>query len=103
MVLRASHRATELIREIASGTPAKEIGAAGEVPANPVDVSLSYEKCDRVVGVTIKPNTVDEILERFGLRKARAPKPPRSGKSRVIDAICGAMSILSKKLFELMA
>ncbi len=74
MVLRASHRATELIREIASGTPAKEIGAAGKVPANPVDVSLSYEKCDRVVGVTIKPNTVDEILERFGLKKSASAK-----------------------------
>ena len=74
MVVRASHRATELIREIASGTPAKEIGAAGKVPANPADVSLSYEKCDRVVGVTIKPNTVDEILERFGLKKSASAK-----------------------------
>src|SRR5437764_9125422 len=35
MVLRASHRATELIREIANGTPAKEIGVAGKVPAHP--------------------------------------------------------------------
>ena len=74
MVLRASHRATELIREIARGTPAKEIGAAGKVPANPADVSLSYEKCDRVVGVTIKPKTVDEILERFGLKKSASAK-----------------------------
>jgi len=74
MVLRASRRATELIREIASGTPAKEIGAAGKVPANPADVSLSYEKCDQVAGVTIKPNTVDEILERFGLKKSASAK-----------------------------
>ena len=74
MVLRASRRATELIREIASGTPAKEIGAAGKVPANPADVSLSYEKCDQVAGVTIKPNTVDEILERFGLKKNASAK-----------------------------
>jgi phenylalanyl-tRNA synthetase beta chain len=74
MVLRASHRATELIREIASGTPAKEIGAAGKVPANPADVSLSYEKCDRVVGVTIKPKAVDGILERFGLKKSASAK-----------------------------
>src|SRR6059036_1124743 len=43
MVLRASHRATELICEIAGGIPAKEVGAAGKVPANPSDVSLSYE------------------------------------------------------------
>src|SRR5438128_7278562 len=69
MVLRASYRATELIREVADGTPAKEVGAAGKVPANPADVSLSYEKCERVVGMTIKPKTVDEILTRFGLRK----------------------------------
>jgi phenylalanyl-tRNA synthetase beta chain len=74
MVLRASRRATELIREIASGTPAKEIGAAGKVPANPADVSLSYEKCDQVAGVTIKPNTVDEILDRFGLKKSASAK-----------------------------
>jgi phenylalanyl-tRNA synthetase beta chain len=74
MVLPASHRATELIREIASGTPAKEVGAAGKVPPNPSDVSLSYEKCDRVVGVTIKPKTVDDILTGFGLRKSKGAK-----------------------------
>ncbi len=74
MVLRASQRATELIREIAGGTPAKEINVAGKLPANPPDVSLSYEKCDRVVGITIKPKTVDEILSGFGLRKMSAAK-----------------------------
>ncbi|PYL73180.1 MAG: phenylalanine--tRNA ligase subunit beta, partial [Verrucomicrobia bacterium] len=63
-----------ILRGIASGMPAKEIGAAGKVPANPADVSLSYEKCDRVVGVTIKPKTVDEILERFGLKKSASAK-----------------------------
>ena len=72
MVLSASHRATELIREIAGGTPAKEIGGAGKVPANPGDVSLSYEKCDRVVGIGIKPKTADEILTRFGLSKTNS-------------------------------
>src|SRR5437588_4624439 len=74
LVLRASHRATELFREIASGTPTKEIGTAGKVPGNPADVSLSYEKCDRVVGIAIKPKTIDEILTRFGLRKMSATK-----------------------------
>jgi phenylalanyl-tRNA synthetase beta chain len=44
MVLRASQRATELIQEIAGGTPAKEITVAGKPPANPADVSLRYEK-----------------------------------------------------------
>src|SRR5213596_3276085 len=74
MVLRASQRATELIREIAGGTPAKEIEAAGKIPANPADVPLSYDKCDRVVGIPIKPKTVDEILTHFGLMKTSAAK-----------------------------
>jgi phenylalanyl-tRNA synthetase beta chain len=69
MILRASQRAAELMREIAGGTPAKEIHVAGELPADPADVSLSYEKCSRVIGVAIDPKTPDEILTRFGLRK----------------------------------
>jgi phenylalanyl-tRNA synthetase beta chain len=79
MVLRASQRATELIREIAGGTPAMEINVAGKLPTNPADVSLSYEKCDRVVGISIKPRTVDEILVRFGLEQK---KSERKGSSK---------------------
>src|SRR5206468_196707 len=74
MVLCASQRATELIQEVAGGTPAREINIAGKVPPNPADVSLSYEKCNRVVGIAIKPRTVDEILEGFGLKKISAAK-----------------------------
>jgi phenylalanyl-tRNA synthetase beta chain len=74
MVLRASQRATELIREIAGGALAKEIQAAGKLPANPADVSLKYEKCDRVLGIAIKPKQIDEILTGFGLKKASAAK-----------------------------
>src|SRR5947208_8963646 len=69
MILRASQRAAELMRDIAGGGPAKEIHVAGELPADPADVSLSYEKCSRVIGVAIDPKTIDEILTRFGLRK----------------------------------
>jgi phenylalanyl-tRNA synthetase beta chain len=69
MILRASQRAAELMGEIAGGTPAKEIHVAGELPSDPTDVSLSYEKCSRVIGVAIDPKTVDEILTRFGLQK----------------------------------
>ncbi len=72
MVLRASQRAAELIQEIAGGIPAKEINVDGKLPANPADVSLRYEKCDRVVGIAIKPKTVDEVLTRFGLKKISA-------------------------------
>jgi phenylalanyl-tRNA synthetase beta chain len=69
MILRASARATELMREIAGGAPAKEIQIAGELPAHPPDVSLSYDKCSRLIGLTIDPKTIDEILTRFGLQK----------------------------------
>src|SRR2546426_6144728 len=91
MVLRASERATELIREIAGGTPAKEINVAGKIPANPADVSLSYEKCDRVVGLSIKPKTVDEILKGFGLitpsSKARSrARPLKAVKSNELKS-----------------
>jgi phenylalanyl-tRNA synthetase beta chain len=72
MILRASHRATELMREIAGGTSAKEIHFVGKLPADPANVSLSYEKCDRVIGVAIKPKTVDEILTHFGLKKTKS-------------------------------
>jgi phenylalanyl-tRNA synthetase beta chain len=74
MVVRASQRATELIHEIAGGAPSKEITVAGKLPPNPADVSLTYEKCDRVIGVAIRPMQIDEILTRFGLKKTSAAK-----------------------------
>ncbi|MEY2480704.1 MAG: phenylalanyl-tRNA synthetase beta chain [Verrucomicrobiota bacterium] len=80
MILRASQRATELIREVAGGNPAKEINVAGKLPANPNDVSLSYEKSDRTLGVPIKPKTIDEILERFGLEKSKSSKTTSTWK-----------------------
>src|SRR5262249_40496474 len=69
MILRASGRAAELIHEIAAGIPAKEIAVAGELPKNPADVSFSYKKCDRLLGVAIEPRIPDQTLERFGLSK----------------------------------
>jgi phenylalanyl-tRNA synthetase beta chain len=74
MILRASQRATELIQEIAGGTPAKEINLDGKLPPNPADVPLSYDKCDRVIGISIKPKAIDEILTDFGLMKTCAAK-----------------------------
>jgi phenylalanyl-tRNA synthetase beta chain len=74
MILRASQRATELIQEIAGGIPAKEINLDGKLPPNPADVSLSYDKCDRVVGISIKPTAIDDILTGFGLMKTSAAK-----------------------------
>ena len=100
MILPASNRAAELMREIASGTPAKEIATAGKLPSPPEDVSLRYEKCDQLLGLTLKHKEVDEILERFGLsKKAKAEKAGSTWKIPVTGAICNAMSILSRKSF----
>jgi phenylalanyl-tRNA synthetase beta chain len=81
MVLRASQRATELIREIAGGTPAKEIATAGKLPPDPKEVSLSYARCHQVLGIATKPKTVDEILGRFGLSKSKSTSKSKSGGS----------------------
>src|SRR5262249_52113076 len=62
-------RAAELMGEIAGGTSARDVQVAGELPANPSDVSLSYEKCSRLIGVAIEPKHVNEFLTHFGLRK----------------------------------
>ena len=51
MILRASQRAAEFMRDIAGLTAAKEIHVAGEIPTDPADVSLSCQKCSRVIGV----------------------------------------------------
>jgi phenylalanyl-tRNA synthetase beta chain len=69
MILRASHRAAELMREVASGRPGKGISIAGQLPPDPGNVSLRYDRCDRVLGRHIEPKTADEILSRFGLQK----------------------------------
>jgi phenylalanyl-tRNA synthetase beta chain len=82
MILRASQRATELIREIAGGNSAREISTAGEIPPNPPGVSLSYAKCDQVLGLAIKPKTVDEILVRFGLSKSKSKSTSKSRNGR---------------------
>ena len=74
MILAASNRAAELMREIATATPAKGISVAGKIPSKPEDVSLRYEKCEQLLGVTIKSKTIDQTLERFGLSKSKSKK-----------------------------
>src|SRR5438094_5702627 len=60
IVLRASARAADLIRELAGGDPAKETAVAGTLLSNPPDVFLSYKKCDQVLGIGIEPKTIDK-------------------------------------------
>jgi len=74
MVLAASNRAAELMREIAGANPAAEIATAGKLPAAPSDVSLRYRHVDELIGISILPTRVDEILQRFGLQPASSSK-----------------------------
>jgi phenylalanyl-tRNA synthetase beta chain len=70
MVLAASDRAAELMRELAGATPAAEIATAGALPSSSPDVSLRYEHCNELIGVSVPAARVEEILRGFGLEKA---------------------------------
>jgi phenylalanyl-tRNA synthetase beta chain len=69
MVLAASNRAAELMREIAGADPSPAIEIAGTLPPSPPDVSLRYEHCNELIGVTVPPTRVESILGAFGLEK----------------------------------
>jgi phenylalanyl-tRNA synthetase beta chain len=81
MVLRASVRATELMREIAGGEPGAKVAVAGKIPARVPDVSLNYKICDRLLGIAVSPKNVDAILERFGLEKNKSKKKTEEDSS----------------------
>ena len=72
MILPASARASELIRDVAQGKPAGDVATGGDLPSNPVDVSLAYAKCDQLMGIALPPQTTDGILQSFGLKKSQA-------------------------------
>ncbi|MGZ5537865.1 MAG: phenylalanine--tRNA ligase subunit beta, partial [Chthoniobacterales bacterium] len=69
-ILPASQRATDLMREIAGGSPAKLTKATGELPASPSDVSLRYHRSNELLGIEVAPEEVDRILQGFGLTKS---------------------------------
>jgi phenylalanyl-tRNA synthetase beta chain len=69
MVLPASQRASEMIRELAAGQPQDEIAVAGELPANPPNIALRYARANRLIGTRIEHQRMDEILVRFGLQE----------------------------------
>ena len=72
MVLAASNRAAELMREIAGAHPASEIATAGALPASPPDVSLRYEHCNEVIGVPVNNGAHRKNSAKISLEKARA-------------------------------
>ncbi len=72
MVLRASERASQLIREIAGGNPANDTITAGTLPAAPVGFPLRYARCDELIGMAVAAAEAEQILEGFGLQKLGA-------------------------------
>ncbi len=78
MVLRASERAAQLIREIAGGELAHETITAGTLPAPPAGFSLRYARCHELLGAEVAPTEVDRILEGFGLEKLGATEAQSS-------------------------
>jgi phenylalanyl-tRNA synthetase beta chain len=71
-VLPASERATQLMREIASGQPADETVVAGTLPAPPPGFSLRYARSDELIGTPVVRSEADQILEGLGLQKLGA-------------------------------
>src|SRR5882724_3131418 len=76
MILAASRRAAELICKVAGATSDATIRVAGELPPDPPDVSLRYERLDQLVGIHIQPTTADAILTRFGSAKSDSASRP---------------------------
>ncbi|MEO6871545.1 MAG: phenylalanine--tRNA ligase subunit beta [Chthoniobacterales bacterium] len=72
MILRVSARATQLLAEIAGGTPAADTIVAGILPAPPAGFSLRYARCSQLIGAAVPPAETDRILEGFGLEKLGA-------------------------------
>jgi phenylalanyl-tRNA synthetase beta chain len=76
MIVTASRRATELICKVAGAKSAATIAVSGELPPDPPDVSLRYERLDQLVGIHIQPTTADAFLTRFGLAKSDSASRP---------------------------
>ncbi|MDQ6808819.1 MAG: phenylalanine--tRNA ligase subunit beta [Verrucomicrobiota bacterium] len=72
MILRASARATQLIRELAGGEPAAEIETAGTLPTEEPKVPLRFARCDQLLGVAIPRSVSAKILAGFGLSEVEA-------------------------------
>ncbi len=69
MTLPASVRAAQLLREIAGGRPAAKTLVAGWLPHGPADVTLRYERCRDLLGVSVPRSEIDATLARFGLAR----------------------------------
>ncbi|HEY0368189.1 MAG TPA: phenylalanine--tRNA ligase subunit beta, partial [Chthoniobacterales bacterium] len=70
-VLNASARATGLMAQVAAARPNDSISIAGTPPAGAAEISIRYQRCNDLLGTTIAPAEVMQILDRFGLHKTQ--------------------------------
>lgn len=97
-VLAASRRVTDLILKLAGGKAEAAPAASGETPNFRRTVALRPERCSQVLGTTVAPSRVDEILTSFGLKKtgvenAWAVPSSRQDLTREIDLIEEVMRV----------
>ncbi|MBA2622391.1 MAG: phenylalanine--tRNA ligase subunit beta [Chthoniobacterales bacterium] len=69
MTLRASQRAVHFICDIAGGRAAEFTAVAGDIPAPPADVALRYQRCERLLGISLPREEVDGALQNGGLSR----------------------------------
>jgi phenylalanyl-tRNA synthetase beta chain len=68
-VLAASHRATELILQVAGGVAEAGLETAGHLPDATRSVALRPGRCSALLGVEVPEQRIDSILTGFGLGK----------------------------------
>jgi phenylalanyl-tRNA synthetase beta chain len=68
-VLPASARAVQLILELADGAADETVVTSGDSPATDRTVSLRYERCRDLLGMTLSVDEIDVPLSKLGLKK----------------------------------
>lgn len=71
--VKALERATQLLLSIVGGEPGPvtETVARRALPARP-DIALRHARVERVLGLTIRPRDIEDILRRLGMRVRRS-------------------------------
>ena len=68
--LYALHRATQLLIELAQGQPAGAPVDAYPVSVSPIEIQLSTENANKLLGTTLKSREIEEILKAIELEPA---------------------------------
>ena len=100
MILRASARATQLLRKIAGGVAAAETLVAGVLPAPPAGGSLRYARCQEVIGAAVEPQETDIGEDLIRYPREEAPEIAWSALSTPIES--GRAEVLCRGDGELM-